>query len=329
MKILVTGAAGFIGFHTAQRLLADGHDVVGLDNFNDYYSPALKRARDEQLRKQSRFESNELDLCDNDGLRALFDRHRFDLVVHLAAQPGVRYSLINPQAYVRSNLEGFVNVIEQARRHGIKRFVYASSSSVYGGITELPYREDMRVDQPVSLYAATKRSNELMAHTYSHLFGMQTIGLRFFTVYGPWGRPDMAYWSFTEKILAGKSIELFNHGDMTRDFTYVDDIVDGVARVVECDHLPQREIYNIGNSKPESMLEFVAMLERLLGNKADRKLLPMQPGDVKETFADIGKIKQAVGFEPKTTMAQGMAKFVEWYRAHPEIAQAIADSRRE
>jgi len=327
MRILVTGTAGFIGFQLALKLLEQGHEVAGLDNFNDYYYTGLKRARDEILKQDKQYTSCEVDLCDRRGVEDIFDDFVPEMVINLAAQAGVRYSLINPYAYQKSNLEGFQNLIEISRRAGIRRFIYASSSSVYAGLAEMPYSESQRTDTPVSLYAATKRANELVAHTYSHLFGMQTIGLRFFTVYGPWGRPDMALWIFTEKILAEKSINVFNHGKMRRDFTYIDDITQGVASLVNADGLQKYEIFNIGNHRAEDLMDFIAIIEEALGKKAEKKLLPMQPGDVEATYADISKLNQAVGFEPSTPISEGIPKFIQWYLDHPEITREVEKMR--
>ncbi len=331
-KILITGAAGFIGFFLAKRLLADGLEVVGLDNLNDYYDPALKQARLDQLLPQKGFSFVHLDLADRQGVADLFSRHRFDAVMNLAAQAGVRYSLENPHSYVDSNVVGFVNILEGCRHNGVKHLVFASSSSVYGGNTKMPFSVHDNVDHPVSLYAATKKSNELMAHAYSHLYGLPTTGLRFFTVYGPWGRPDMAYFLFTRAILAGEPINVFNHGQMKRDFTYIDDIVEGVVRVIH--NVPEpnpdwdREnpdpatsycpyhVYNIGNNQQETLMHFIEVLEDCLGKKAEKNFLPMQNGDVPATYADVDDLVREVGFKPATTIEDGLAEFVEWYRAY-------------
>lgn len=330
--ILVTGAAGFIGFYVSQRLLDRGETVLGLDNLNPYYDVQLKRDRLAQLQTHANFQFYLLDLADREAIAALFATHTPDRVVHLAAQAGVRYSLENPYAYVDSNLVGFVNILEGCRHHQVAHLVYASSSSVYGANRVIPFAVQHNVDHPVSLYAATKKANELMAHTYSHLYQLPTTGLRFFTVYGPWGRPDMAYFKFTQAILAGRPIEVFNYGKMRRDFTYIDDIVEGVIRVLDQvpvadptyqddqadpsrSHAPYR-IYNIGNHQPVALLDFIAELEIALGQSAEKNLLPMQPGDVVETYADITALKDAVGFEPKTPIAVGLARFVEWYRSY-------------
>jgi UDP-glucuronate 4-epimerase len=318
MRILVTGTAGFIGFHLARRLLADGHEVAGFDNFNDYYSVRLKRDRHALLAREARYTGRELDLCDLAGLQRLFAEFRPECVVNLAAQPGVRYSLVNPHAYQRSNLEGFLNLLECCRRAQPQpRLIYASSSSVYGGSRTLPFTEDQPVDAPLSLYAATKKANELMAHTYSHLFGLQAIGLRFFTVYGPWGRPDMATWLFTEAMLQGKPIQVFNHGEMRRDFTYVDDIVAGVAGCIRAANLPRCEVYNIGNHRSERLLDMIRLLARALGmGEPKMELLPMQDGDVPATYASIDKLRAATGFEPTTPIEVGIPKFVQWFREY-------------
>ena len=317
MNILVTGAAGFIGSALSLHLLERGHRVVGIDNFNDYYPVALKRARHARQESFPGYRGLELDLCDADGLARLFDEERFDVVCNLAAQAGVRYSLRNPGAYVQSNLVGFANILEACRHHGVPRLVYASSSSVYGGNTKLPFAETDPVDHPVSLYAATKKSNELMAHAYSHLFGFQTVGLRFFTVYGPWGRPDMAYWLFTEAILDGRPIKVFNHGHMKRDFTYVDDIVRGVTSCIEApsDALGPYQVFNIGHNHPEDLMEVIRILGEAIGVEPKMEMLPMQPGDVPATYADIDAISGAFGYRPTTPISVGLPAFVEWYKA--------------
>ena len=330
MRILVTGCAGFIGMHVSERLLAAGHEVVGLDNMNAYYDPALKQARLARLLPHAGFRFERLDLADRDGMARVFADGRFERVVHLAAQAGVRYSLQNPHAYSDSNLVGFLNVLEGCRHAHCPHLVYASSSSVYGANRKLPFSEHDGADHPVSLYAATKKANELMAHTYSHLFGLPCTGLRFFTVYGPWGRPDMSLFLFTRAILAGKAIDVFNHGDMSRDFTYVDDIVEGVVRVMEripvgdealdmtepdpaLSTAPYR-IYNIGNHRPVRLTEFIGILERALGRSAQMRLLPMQPGDVASTYADTDDLRRDVGFAPDTPLERGIGAFVKWYR---------------
>ncbi|GAA5192839.1 NAD-dependent epimerase [Ferrimonas gelatinilytica] len=329
MKILVTGAAGFIGFYVSQRLLQDGHTVIGLDNLNDYYDVSLKQARLAKLTDQPDFVFVERDLADREGMAALFREHQFDRVVHLAAQAGVRYSIDNPMAYVDSNLTGMMTILEGCRHTKVPHLVYASSSSVYGMNEKVPFSEADAVDHPVSLYAATKKSNELMAHTYSHLYGLPVTGLRFFTVYGPWGRPDMAVFKFTKKILAGEPIDVYNHGKLSRDFTYIDDIVEGVVRVMDAvpeadpDNRCQRPdqskapyaLYNIGNHQPVELLTFIQTLEQALGVKAQLNLMPMQPGDVYTTYADTENLQQAVGFSPDTTLAEGLQRFADWYRA--------------
>jgi UDP-glucuronate 4-epimerase len=309
MKVLVTGVAGFIGMHCAQRLTARGDEVVGIDNLSPYYSVQLKRDRLQQLR----IAFHEMDIADEAALSALFEREKPEAVLHLAAQPGVRYSLENPAVYVQTNLVGFANLLECCRRHPPRHLVFASSSSVYG-TNPVPWSESQNVDHPVSLYAATKKSNELMAHVYSHLFGLHATALRYFTVYGPWGRPDMSAMLFADAILEGKPIAVFNHGDMQRDFTYVDDIVEGTLRVLD---RPQRHaIYNIGNHQPVGLLDYIAALERALGKKARLEMKPMQPGDVKSTYADTTALARAVGFAPSTPLEQGLQRFAAWYRQY-------------
>ncbi len=330
--ILVTGAAGFIGFHLARRLLHEGRSVIGLDNLNDYYDPRLKEARCAELARFDGFSFVKGDIADRAGMAALFAEHRFPFVVHLAAQAGVRHSLTDPYAYVDSNLVGFANILEGCRHNGCRHLLYASSSSVYGANVRMPFSVHDNVDHPLSLYGATKKANELMAHAYSHLFALPTTGLRFFTVYGPWGRPDMAMWIFTAAILAGKPIKLFNGGDMRRDFTYIDDAVDAVVRLLErapiatpggackapdpaTSAAPWR-VYNIGNNKPTELSEVVRLLEQAIGKKAERELMPMQPGDVPATYADIEALAREVGFKPATPIAEGIGRFVDWYRAY-------------
>ncbi|MCE9550557.1 MAG: NAD-dependent epimerase [Betaproteobacteria bacterium] len=319
MKILVTGVAGFIGMFTARALLERGDEVIGIDNLNDYYDVNLKMARLAQLAGYPKFRFIKLDIADNAALSAFFAQERFERVVHLAAQAGVRYSLENPQAYVESNLAGFVNVLEGCRNAHVEHLVYASSSSVYGGNTKLPYSEQDMVDTPVSLYAATKKANELMAHTYSHLFGLPTTGLRFFTVYGPWGRPDMAYFKFTKAISEGKPIDVYNHGDMRRDFTYIDDIVEGVVRVLDLakteKSTPYR-VFNIGNHASVNLLDFIKVIEDALSRLAEKRLLPMQDGDVVATYADIEALQASVGFSPSTSVEVGIKRFVDWYQEY-------------
>lgn len=311
--ILVTGSAGFIGFHLCQALLKRGDRVIGVDCINEYYDPALKRARLQILKKHPHFSFYKFDLCNNKRLTLLFSQHRINAICHLAAQAGVRYSLTHPFAYQKSNNEAFLNIIEQARAHKVKNFVYASSSSVYGLNSKLPFAETDRVETPISLYAATKRSNELVAHSYSHLFGIPTSGLRFFTVYGPWGRPDMALFLFTSSILAGKPIEVFNKGKMLRNFTYIDDIVNGI--ILTLDNPRPFELYNIGNSRAEALMDFIDELQLALGKKAKLRLLPMQAGDVVATRADIRKLGK-LGYKPHTNIKEGIASFVKWYREY-------------
>jgi UDP-glucuronate 4-epimerase len=334
-KILVTGAAGFIGSHTSTRLLARGDEVVGLDNINDYYDPTLKEARLARLQQQPGFRFVRMELGDRSGLETLFRDERFDKVIHLAAQAGVRYSLTNPHTYIDSNLVGFLHILEGCRHHGVQHLTYASSSSVYGANTAMPFSVHQNVDHPVSLYAATKKANELMAHTYSHLYGLPTTGLRFFTVYGPWGRPDMALFLFTKAILDGKPIDVFNHGKMRRDFTYIDDIVEGVIRTSDhtaqpnpawnSDHpdpatskAPYR-IYNIGNNNPVELMHLIETLEQALGRTAEKRMLPLQMGDVPATYADVEALVQDVGFAPQTPIETGVQRFVAWYRTYFNI----------
>lgn len=345
--ILVTGAAGFVGFHVARRLLDRGERVIGLDNLNPYYDVNLKLARLNQLQADANFQLHTLDLSDRAAIEALFAEHQPDRVVHLAAQAGVRYSIQNPHAYVDSNVVGFLNILEGCRHQEVEHLVFASSSSVYGANRSLPFSVQDPVDHPVSLYAATKKANELMAHTYSHLYQLPTTGLRFFTVYGPWGRPDMALFAFTQAILEGRAIDVYNYGKMKRDFTYIDDITEGVVRVL--DRVPQPNphwsgvspelgsssapyrLYNIGNHQPVELLRFIEVLEACLGIPAKKNLLPLQPGDVLETYADIDDLRRDVGFEPRTSIETGIAKFVEWYRAFYNVpatqvgAMAIAN----
>jgi UDP-glucuronate 4-epimerase len=313
MKALVTGVAGFIGMHCAKRLLARGDEVVGIDNLSPYYSVQLKKDRLAEL-QHPKFKFTQLDIADGDALGKYFEKNKPDRVLHLAAQAGVRYSLENPGAYIQTNLVGFANVLECCRRHPPGHLVYASSSSVYGANPQLPWSETQSVDHPVSLYAATKKSNELLAHAYSHLFGLRTTGLRFFTVYGPWGRPDMSAFLFAQAIMEGKPIQVFNHGDMQRDFTYVDDIVEGTLRVL--DRPARYAIYNIGNHQPVGLLDYIAALERAFGKEAKLEMKPMQPGDVKATYADTSALRAAVGFAPSTPLDTGLARFAEWYKRY-------------
>ncbi|RLB68999.1 MAG: capsular biosynthesis protein CpsI [Deltaproteobacteria bacterium] len=335
MKILVTGAAGFIGFHLSKYLLSRGDEVVGLDNLNDYYDVNLKHARLAQLEGQPNFRFVKTDLADRDGIADLFKVEKFDKVVNLAAQAGVRYSLTNPHAYIDSNILGFINILEGCRHNDVKHLVYASSSSVYGANTSMPFSVHDNVDHPLSLYAASKKSNELMAHTYSHLYNLPTTGLRFFTVYGPWGRPDMAMFLFTKAILAGEPIQVFNYGKMKRDFTYVDDIVEGVVRTLDhtapenpewsgadpdpgTSSAPYR-LYNIGNNNPVELMYLIETIEKTLGKTAEKEMMPIQPGDVPATYADVDALIEDVGFKPETSIEDGVARFITWYREYFSI----------
>jgi len=328
--ILVTGSAGFIGFHLCKRLLDDGRTVVGLDNLNDYYDPGLKRDRLAQLLAHPSYSHHEFDMADRERMADLFAAQRFDCVVNLAAQAGVRYSLVNPHSYVDTNLVGFVNILEGCRHSGVRHLLYASSSSVYGANTRMPFSVHMNVDHPVSLYAASKKANELMAHTYAHLFGLPSTGLRFFTVYGPWGRPDMALFLFTKAILEDRPIDVFNNGEMERDFTYIDDIVEGVFRLVDrvpepnpdwsgddpdpaTSYCPWR-VYNIGNNRKEKLMRYIEVLEDCLGKKAKKRFLPLQPGDVVATYADVTDLVRDIDFKPATSIEDGVRRFVDWYR---------------
>ena len=335
MKILVTGAAGFIGFYVIQRLIESGNAVVGIDNLNDYYEVSLKESRLSILDKLDGFRFVKMDLADRDGIAKLFKEEKFDRVIHLGAQAGVRYSIDNPLAYADSNLVGHLNILEGCRHNNIEHLVYASSSSVYGLNAKTPFSTSDSVDHPVSLYAATKKSNELMAHTYSHLYGVPTTGLRFFTVYGPWGRPDMAYFKFTKKILNGETIDVYNNGDMSRDFTYIDDIVEGIIRISGV--IPERDkswkvetgspasssapyaVYNIGNGNPVNLMEFIGCIENELGIEAKKNFMPMQPGDVYTTYADTQALFDVVGYKPKTSVADGVANFINWYKDYYKV----------
>jgi len=332
---LVTGAAGFIGFHLSKRLLDEGWTVVGLDNLNDYYDPQLKRDRLARLEGRDGFTFVKLDLADRAGMERLFDDSSFGVVVNLAAQAGVRYSLTNPHSYVDTNLVGFLHILEGCRNHGVKHLVFASSSSVYGANTSYPFCESDNVDHPVSLYAASKKANELMAHTYAHLYGLPCTGLRFFTVYGPWGRPDMALFKFTKAVLAGEPIDVYGHGDMRRDFTYIDDIIEGVVRVMTTLPGPDTSwtgddpnpgtssapwrVYNIGNNNPVGLMHFIEVIEQTLGRTAEKNMLPMQPGDVRATAADVDTLKAAVGFRPDTPIEEGIQAFIDWYRGYYRV----------
>jgi UDP-glucuronate 4-epimerase len=319
MKVLITGTAGFIGMHLAQRLLAESHTVVGIDNFNDYYDVNLKRNRHARLTEHPNYTGIEADLCDMETLEACFKQNNFDVVCNLAAQAGVRYSLEHPHVYQKANLEAFLNILECCRHANVPRLVYASSSSVYGGNTKLPFSESDNVDSPVSLYAATKKANELMAHCYTHLYGLQTVGLRFFTVYGPWGRPDMAMWLFTKAMLAGRPIQVFNHGKMQRDFTFVDDIVTGVVGSLFSDNLDPYEVFNIGNHRSENLMDMIHILADALGVEPKMEMQPMQPGDVPATYADIDRINAKLGYEPTTPISVGIPKFVNWYKNYHSL----------
>lgn len=330
--ILVTGAAGFIGFHIAQRLLCNGCDVIGVDSMNDYYDPTLKESRRSELAKSNQMRFVRLDLADREGVASLFKEYRFPCVVHLAAQAGVRHSLKDPFAYVDANLTGFTTILEGCRHNSCRHLLYASSSSVYGSNTTMPFSVHENTDHPLSLYGASKKANELMAHAYAHLFGIPMTGLRFFTVYGPWGRPDMAMWIFAKAILAGEPIRLFNNGNMLRDFTYIDDVVESVVRLVDrppagnpafstaspdpASSSAPWHLYNIGNNKPVEVLEVVRLLEGTIGKKAKRELVPMQPGDVPATYANVDDLMRDVGFRPSTPIGEGIARFIEWYRAY-------------
>jgi len=331
MKFLVTGAAGFIGYHTAERLLAAGHQVVGIDNLNDYYDVGLKMARLDLLADKPAFQFIKLDLADREGMAQLFAEHQFQRVIHLGAQAGVRYSLENPLAYADANLIGHLNVLEGCRHNKVEHLLYASSSSVYGLNRKLPFATEDSVDHPISLYAATKKANELMSHSYSHLYGLPTTGLRFFTVYGPWGRPDMALFKFTKAILAGDSIDVYNHGEMHRDFTYIDDIAEAIVRLQAVIPQPNADwtveqgspatssapyhVYNIGNSSPVKLMKYISALEQALGIEARKNMLPMQPGDVLDTSADTAELYRVIGFKPETSVEEGVKRFVEWYKS--------------
>jgi UDP-glucuronate 4-epimerase len=333
--VLVTGCAGFIGFHLAHRLLGEGQQVVGLDNVNDYYDVTLKWNRLKQLQGFTGFAFHQVDLQNRRQMEELFKGHAFGVVLHLAAQAGVRYSIVNPYAYMESNLAGFMTILEGCRHHGVEHLVFASSSSVYGANTRMPFSVHQNVDHPVSLYAATKKANELMAHTYAHLYRLPCTGLRFFTVYGPWGRPDMAAFLFTRAILAGQPIQVFNYGKMKRDFTYIDDIVEGVVRVMAAPAQPDAQwtgnapdpgassapyrVYNIGNNRPAKLMDFIQILENCLGKEAQKELVAIQPGDVPETYADIDDLARDFGFSPNTPLEVGLARFVEWYRHYYQV----------
>lgn len=335
MKILITGCAGFIGMHTTLKCLQDNHEVIGIDNLNAYYEVTLKEARLAQLTSNENFHFIKMDVADKEGIKQLFEQEKPQRVIHLAAQAGVRYSLENPHAYIDANIQGFLNILEGCRHHDVEHLVYASSSSVYGSNTDMPFDESQNIDHPISLYAATKKANELMAHTYSHLFQLPTTGLRFFTVYGPWGRPDMALFKFTKAILAGEPIDLYNHGQMVRDFTYIEDIVEGVVRVLGKTAQPNEHydayhpnpdtstapyrVFNIGNNQPTLLIEYIHALEELLGKEATKNYLPMQPGDVSATAASTERLHQWVDFKPNTAVPVGIAHFVKWYRDYYSV----------
>ena len=333
--LLVTGVAGFIGFHSARKLLENNYSVIGIDNMNDYYDTALKRDRLNGINKCEKFVFLELDITNKAEIIKCFDKYRPSVVINLAAQAGVRYSIDNPYAYVDSNLIGFMNILEACRKYPVKHLIYASSSSVYGGNKVVPFSTDHNVDHPVSLYAATKKTNELMAHSYSHLYGIPTTGLRFFTVYGPWGRPDMAYFSFTKNIIEGKQIKVFNNGNMERDFTYIDDIVEGIIKIIDVIPKPNPnwdeskdstsssfapyKIYNIGNNNPVRLMKFIEILEEKIGEKANIQFLEMQPGDVVRTYADVSDLEKDIHFKPSTTLEEGLGKFVDWYKDYYKV----------
>ena len=335
MKILITGAAGFIGFHLSKKLLDESYQIIGIDNLNDYYDQSLKQSRLETLNKYENFNFHKVDIKEKKQVDDIFAQYKPTYIINLAAQAGVRYSIENPYAYVDSNLIGFINILECCRNHPIKHLLYASSSSVYGGNKVAPFSTNHNVDHPVSLYAATKKSNELMAHTYSHLYNIPTTGLRFFTVYGPWGRPDMAYFSFTQDILAGKPIKVFNHGKMERDFTYIDDIVEGIVKLIDKVPVANKDwdesrndlstsfapykIYNIGNNQPVKLMRFINALEDALGKEAEKIYVDMQPGDVIRTYADVSDLEKDIGFKPSTSIEDGLKKFVEWYKEYYKI----------
>ena len=325
--ILVTGSAGFIGFHLCTRLLREGHSVIGVDNFNDYYSVKLKEERSRCLHSYPDFIEKRTDISSLNELEKIFREFNVSHICNLAAQAGVRYSLTHPHVYEQSNVAAFLNILEMARHFNIARLVYASSSSVYGGNTKMPFAESDRVDNPVSLYAATKKANELMAHCYSHLYDIQTVGLRFFTVYGPWGRPDMAMWLFAEAIRKGQPIKVFNHGNMKRDFTFIDDIINGVCGALFAEGLEKYEIFNLGNHKSEKLMDMIGIIEKELGAEAEKEFLPLQPGDVPESYADIEKAHDKLGFTPSTSIAEGIPAFISWYNEYSDLTGFIAKNR--
>jgi len=319
MIYLVTGSAGFIGFHLSQKLLEENHQVIGVDNLNNYYDPTLKKARLEILKKHPNFSFYQLDIAEFASLEKVFAENKIDKVCHLAAQAGVRYSLENPHIYEQSNMVGFLNLLELMRQYKVKDLVYASSSSVYGGIKEIPFKEEAKINQPISLYAATKAANELYAHVYHHLYGLNTIGLRFFTVYGPWGRPDMALFLFTKAILENQPIKVFNQGQMKRDFTYVDDIVSGIVAALDKVSSLGYEVFNLGCADPVNLLDFIKTIEESLGKKAKKEFLPLQPGDVPNTYADINKAQKLLGYQPKIKIKEGVGKFIDWYCKYYQV----------
>lgn len=335
-KILITGVAGFIGYNVAKKLLRNKNNIIiGIDNFNSYYNVNLKKDRLKEIQGNQNFIFEKIEIENNHEITKIFENYKFDYVIHLAAQAGVRYSIENPYAYLNSNLTGFLNILEACRHHPVEHLLYASSSSVYGGNKVAPFSTNHNVDHPVSLYAATKKSNELMAHTYSHLYGIPTTGLRFFTVYGPWGRPDMAYFSFTKDIIEGKSIKVFNHGKMERDFTYIDDIVEGIAKLIQRAPKPNPEwdestdelgtsfapyrVYNIGNNQPVQLIKFINVLEEKIGKEANKQYMEMQPGDVFRTYADVSELERDIAFKPSTSIEEGLGKFVDWYKEYYNV----------
>ena len=326
--ILVTGTGGFIGYHLSKELLSKGHEVIGVDVFNDYYPLCIKEARSAELKAIRGFSEHRIDICDGNAFDGVFQNNKINRVCHLAAQAGVRYSIDHPMAYEESNIRAFLNVLESVRHHKIPRLVYASSSSVYGGNTNVPFSESDRVDPPVSLYAATKKANELMAHSYSHLYKFQSIGLRFFSVYGTWGRPDMALWLFTEKIIKGEKIKVFNYGKMKRDFTYVGDIVKGISAALFKEGLEQYEIFNLGNHRSENLMDMVSIIEKEIGKEAVKEMCPLQPGDVPESFANIELAQKKLGFSPTTPISVGIPEFVKWYKEHSALVENVIRTRK-
>ena len=325
--IMVTGSAGFIGFSLSLNLLKQGYNVVGVDNYNDYYLPALKEARGDILKQYRNFTEYRIDLSDYETLETVFKKHKFSCIVNLAAQAGVRYSITHPFVYEKSNISAFLNILELVRHYHVPRLVYASSSSVYGGNKKVPFSETDPVDNPISLYAATKKANELMAHCYTHLYGFQSVGLRFFTVYGPWGRPDMAMWLFAEAMCNSQAIKVFNHGNMKRDFTYVDDIVSGIKGSIFSQKLDQYEIFNLGNNRTEQLMDMISIIEKELGIEAKKEMLPMQAGDVPETFADVEKAKNKLDYEPTTPISLGIPKFISWFKENKDLVEQVHQSR--